>query len=177
MKKTLQWLFLSMILVGIAYLWVLPTAKVLAQLPAQIIGGCVGDTTTCRAINIDSSGNLSTAASSTTTQKTVVAGSCTQTTSGSLTVVGISTTGTVVTTTTSCAAGPLYVNNTSNATVTFRLADRAGTPVIWVGGNADFSIPANSNLSIPLNGIVFTSGLTVTAGTNAVLNMHMDVLQ
>ena len=70
-----------------------------------------------------------------------------------------------------------YVNNITNAAVTLRLADKAGTPVIWVGGNGDFTIPANSNMGcgggIILSGVTFTSGITAIAGTATALNLHL----
>lgn len=147
------------------------------QLQAQIVGGCVGTTQTCRALNIDSNGNLNTVPASTSDQKTVT-GLCAQTTVANFTVVGVANSaGSSVTSTTSCIAGTIYVNNTSNSTVTLRLQDKAGSPVIWIGGNADFSIPANSNLPVAIPGLVFTSGITAIAGTNGVLNLFIPTLQ
>jgi hypothetical protein len=100
---------------------------------------------------------------------------CTQTTRFSGDTVGVATsTGSTVTSTTTCLAN-VFVNNITNSAVTFRLADKAGTPVIWVGGNADFSIPANSNLGFPfLAGITMTSGITAIAGTGSALNLHVE---
>ncbi len=72
-----------------------------------------------------------------------------------------------------------FVNNITNAAVTLRLADKAGTPVIWVGGNADFAIPANSNMGcggndgLLIGGVTFASGITAIAGTAAALNLHL----
>lgn len=68
-----------------------------------------------------------------------------------------------------------FVNNITNSAVTFRLQDKSGTPVIWVGGNADFTIPANSNLALTpqLTGITGTSGWTAIAGTASALNLHI----
>lgn len=106
--------------------------------------------------------------------RTLPAG-CTQTTRYSSDTVGVTTgAGTSVNSTTTCL-GNVYVNNTTNAAVTFRLADKTGTPVIWVGGNADFSIPANSNLGFPfLAGVTMTSGITAIAGTASALNLHIE---
>jgi hypothetical protein len=103
---------------------------------------------------------------------------CTQTTRFSGDTVGVATgAGTSVTSTTTCL-GNVYVNNITNSAVTFRLADKTGTPIIWVGGNADFSIPANSNLGFPfLAGVTMTSGITAIAGTSAALNLHVEGLQ
>jgi hypothetical protein len=61
--------------------------------------------------------------------------------------------------------------------VTLRLADKAGTPVIWLGGNADFSIPANSNIRIPVDGVTFTSGITAIAGTSSAINLQINGVQ
>jgi hypothetical protein len=102
---------------------------------------------------------------------------CTQSTNFTSSTVGVAiSAGTSVTSTTTCVA-MVYVNNTTNSSVTFRLQDKAGTPVIWIGGNADFSIPANSNVMFPLGGVVFTSGITAIAGTASALNLQVDGLQ
>jgi hypothetical protein len=100
---------------------------------------------------------------------------CTQTTRFSGDTVGVATAaGTSVTATTTCI-GSVYVNNITNAAVTFRLADKTGTPIIWVGGGADFSVPANSNLGMPfLAGVTFTNGITAIAGTGSALNLHVE---
>lgn len=72
-----------------------------------------------------------------------------------------------------------YVSNITNSAVTLRLADKTGTPIIWVGGNGDFSIPANSNLGcggnggMLISGITFVSGITAIAGTASALNLHL----
>lgn len=89
--------------------------------------------------------------------------------------VGVATgAGTTVSSVTGCVL-ECYANNITNSAVTFRLADKAGTPVIWIGGNADFSVPANSNLAcgVLVGGISFTSGITAIAGTSAALNLHI----
>ena len=89
--------------------------------------------------------------------------------------VGVATgAGTSVSSTTGCIEGG-YVNNITNSAVTFRLQDKTGTPIIWIGGNADFTIPANSNLALgPLvGGISFVSGITAIAGTASALNLHI----
>jgi hypothetical protein len=86
--------------------------------------------------------------------------------------------GTSVSSVTGCVL-ECYVNNITNSAVTLRIADKAGTPVIWIGGNADFSVPANSNMGCAANGglmlagITFTSGITAIAGTASALNLHI----
>jgi len=86
--------------------------------------------------------------------------------------------GTSVSSVTGCVV-ECYVNNITNAQVTLRLADKAGTPVIWVGGGTDFGIPGNSSIGcganggLDISGIVFTSGMTAIAGTAAALNLHV----
>ncbi len=94
-------------------------------------------------------------------------------------VVGVATgAGTSVSSVTGCVQ-ECFVNNITNSAVTLRLADKTGTPIIWLGGNADFSIPANSNLGCGANGglmlagITFTSGITAIAGTTSALNLHL----
>lgn len=106
--------------------------------------------------------------------RTLPAG-CTQTTRFSGDTVGVATgAGTSVNAATTCL-GNVYVNNITNSPVTFRLADKTGTPIIWVGGNADFSIPANSNIGFPfLAGVTMASGITAIAGTAAALNLHVE---
>jgi hypothetical protein len=92
--------------------------------------------------------------------------------------VGVATgAGTSVSAVTGCVL-ECYVNNITNSAVTLRIADKTGTPIIWVGGNADFSIPANSNLGcgadgLQISGITMTSGITAIAGTTAALNLHI----
>lgn len=106
-----------------------------------------------------------------------VPSSCTQSTPFNNSTVGVATgAGTSVTSTTTCVT-QVYVNNITNAAVTFRLADKTGTPIIWVGGNADFTIQANSNASYPLDGVIFTSGITAIAGTASALNLQVNGLQ
>ncbi len=91
--------------------------------------------------------------------------------------VGVATgAGTAVTSTTTCATFA-YANNITNSAVSLRLADKQGTPVIWFGGNADFSIPANSNVHIPVEGVTFTSGITAIAGTSSAINLQLNGLQ
>jgi len=84
--------------------------------------------------------------------------------------------GTTVTSTTTCITWA-YANNITNSAVTLRLADKQATPVIWLGGNADYSIPANSNIRIPLDGTTFTSGITAIAGTASAVNLQINGLQ
>lgn len=107
----------------------------------------------------------------------ILPSSCTQSTNFSNSTVGVAiTSGTTVTSTTTCVT-LAYANNITNSAVTLRLADRQGTPVIWLGGNADFSIPANSNIRIPLDGVIFTSGITAIAGTASAVNLQINGVQ
>ncbi len=84
--------------------------------------------------------------------------------------------GTTVTSTTTCVTSA-YANNITNSAATLRLADKQGTPVIWLGGAADFSIPANSNVGLPIAGINFASGITAIAGTATAINLQINGLQ
>lgn len=88
--------------------------------------------------------------------------------------VGVATgAGTSVSSVTGCIL-EFFINNITNSAVTFRLADKTGTPIIWVGGNADFSVPANSNMGLPfLAGVTMVSGMTAIAGTASALNLHL----
>jgi hypothetical protein len=93
--------------------------------------------------------------------------------------VGVATgAGTSVSSVTGCVE-ECYLNNTTNSGVTLRLQTKDGTPIIWIGGNADFSVPANSNLGcggaegLNIAGITFTSGITAIAGTASALNLHI----
>lgn len=93
--------------------------------------------------------------------------------------VGVATgAGTSVSAVTGCIVEG-YITNITNSPVQFRLADKTGTPIIWIGGNADFTVPANSNMGFGSNGganisgIIFTSGITAIAGTAAALNLHI----
>lgn len=88
--------------------------------------------------------------------------------------VGVATgAGTSVSSVTGCIE-KAYVTNITNATVTFRLADKTGTPIIWLGGNADFGILANSAVQLPgIEGITFANGITAIAGTASALNLHI----
>jgi hypothetical protein len=107
----------------------------------------------------------------------VLPSSCTQSTNFSSATVGVAiTTGTTVTSTTTCVT-VAYANNITNAAVTLRLADKTGTPIIWLGGNADFSIPANSNVRIPIEGVTFASGITAIAGTASAINLQINGVQ
>lgn len=107
----------------------------------------------------------------------VLPSSCTQSTNFSNATSGVATgAGTTVTSTTTCVTFA-YANNITNSAVTLRLADKAGTPVIWLGGNADFSIPANSNIRIPIEGVTFTSGITAIAGTSSAINLQVNGVQ
>lgn len=98
---------------------------------------------------------------------------CTQATNFTSSTVGVATgAGTSVTSTTTCVS-VVYVNNITNSAVTFRLQDKTGTPIIWIGGNADYTVPANSNVQFPLNGVTMTSGITAIAGTASALNLFV----
>lgn len=106
-----------------------------------------------------------------------VPSACTQSTNFTSSTVGVATgAGTSVTSTTTCTT-TVYVSNITNSAVTLRLQDKTGTPIIWVGGNADFSIPANSNVKFPLDGVQWVSGMTAIAGTASALNLFVAGLQ
>lgn len=106
-----------------------------------------------------------------------VPSSCTQSTPFNSSTVGVATgAGTSITSTTTCVT-VVYVNNITNSAVTFRLQDKTGTPIIWVGGNGDFTVPANSNANFPLDGVLFTGGATAIAGTASALNLQFSGLQ
>lgn len=103
--------------------------------------------------------------------------SCTQTSAAMFTTTQVGTgAGSTVTSTTTCITFA-FANNLTNNAVTLRLADRAGTPVIWLGGNADFSLPPNSNMRIPIDGVTFTSGITAIAGTATAVNLQINGMQ
>jgi len=103
--------------------------------------------------------------------------SCSQSTSFTNTTGQVATGGgTTVTSTTTCVTFA-YANNITNSAVTLRLADKQGTPVIWLGGNADFSLPANSAVKIPIEGVTFTSGITAIAGTGSAINLLINGMQ
>jgi hypothetical protein len=94
-------------------------------------------------------------------------------------VVGVATSaGTSVSSVTGCVV-ECYVNNITSSAVTLRIADKTGTPIIWVGGGTDFSIPAISNVGcagnngVNLAGIIMASGITAIAGTGSALNLHI----
>lgn len=104
---------------------------------------------------------------------------CTQTTRfAPADTVGVATgAGTSITSTATCVINA-FVNNITNSPVTLRVQDKSGTPIIWIGGNADFSVPANSNLGLPMiAGVNFVGGMTVIAGTAAALNFHVEGYQ
>ena len=107
-----------------------------------------------------------------------VPSSCTQSTTFTSSTVGVAiTAGTSITSTTTCLT-VLYVNNITNSAAMFRFQDKTGTPIIWVGGNADFSIAPNSSVAFPgLAGVTLTGGATAIAGTAAALNMQVSGLQ
>jgi len=107
----------------------------------------------------------------------VIPSSCTQSTNFTNSTAQVATgAGTTVTSTTTCVTYA-YANNITNSPVTLRIADKQGSPVIWLGGNNDFTIPANSNLRIPIDGVTFTSGITAIAGTSTAINLIINGLQ
>lgn len=107
----------------------------------------------------------------------IIPSSCTQSTNFTNSTAQVATgAGTTVTSTTTCVTYA-YANNITNSAVTLRIADRQGSPVIWLGGNSDFSIPPNSNLRIPIDGVTFTSGITAIAGTATAINLQINGLQ
>jgi hypothetical protein len=107
----------------------------------------------------------------------VLPSSCTQTTSFANATSQVATgAGTTVTSTTTCVTFA-YANNITNSAVTLRIADKSGTPVIWLGGGTDFSVPANSNIRVPIDGVVFTSGITAIAGTATAINLQINGMQ
>lgn len=107
----------------------------------------------------------------------IIPSSCTQSTNFTNTTAQVATgAGSSITSTTTCVTYA-YANNITNSAVTLRIADKQGSPVIWLGGNADFTIPANSNLRIPIDGVTFTSGITAIAGTATAVNLQINGLQ
>lgn len=86
--------------------------------------------------------------------------------------------GTSVSSVTGCIE-ECYLNNKANSAVSFRLQTKDGTPIIWVGGNADFSLLANSNMGcggnggLNIAGITFVNGITAIAGMASALNFHL----
>jgi len=106
-----------------------------------------------------------------------VASPCTQSTNFTLSTVGVATgAGTSITSTTTCLT-KLYANNITNSSVTLRIQDKTGTPIIWVGGAADFSIGPNSNVAFPLEGVTMAGGITAIAGTSSAINLQVSGLQ
>lgn len=92
--------------------------------------------------------------------------------------VGVATgAGTSVSAATGCVL-ECYVNNITNNYIPLRLADKSGTPIIWVGGGADFSLGPNASMGcgadgLNISGITFVSGITAIAGSAASLNLHI----
>lgn len=178
------------------------TVTVTGSLPAgsNVIGHVIVDTTSTTAVTqatgtnlhavIDSgtvTANISGSISNTTFGVSggvaniglvrIIPSSCTQTTNFTSSTAQVATgAGTTVTSTTTCVTYA-YANNITNSAVTLRIADKQGSPVIWLGGNADFTIPANSNLRIPIDGVTFTSGITAIAGTATAVNLQINGLQ
>jgi hypothetical protein len=83
------------------------------------------------------------------------------TTAVSQALAAVPTSSTAVFSSTTCLVAA-YFNNTNGSAQTVTLTDNAGTPVNGVG--PAFSVPALSNLVIPLYGIPFTTGVKWTAG-------------
>lgn len=106
-----------------------------------------------------------------------VPSSCTQSTPFASQTVGVATgAGTSITSTPTCVT-LAYANNITNSAATLRIQDKTGTPIIWVGGNADFSIAANSSVRLPLDGVTFVGGMTAIAGTGSAINLDINGLQ
>jgi hypothetical protein len=106
-----------------------------------------------------------------------VPSSCTGSTPFASSTVGVGTgAGTSLTSTATCATFA-YANNITNSPVTLRIQDKSGTPIIWFGGNGDFTIPANSNIRIPIDGVNFVAGITAIAGTGSAINLQVNGLQ
>jgi hypothetical protein len=107
----------------------------------------------------------------------ILPSSCTQSTNFTSPTVGVATgAGTSITAVTTCVT-VAFANNITNSAVTLRIADKSGTPIIWVGGGTDYSICANCNVRFPLDGVLFTSGITAIAGTAAAINLQINGVQ
>ncbi len=156
---------------------------------SAVIGHVIVDTTSTTAVTQATGTNLHAVIDSGTVTANIAGGvtnigfvriipsSCTQSTNFTSSTAQVATgAGTTVTSTTTCVTYA-YANNITNSAVTLRIADKQGSPVIWLGGNADFTIPANSNLRIPIDGVTFTSGITAIAGTSTAINLQINGLQ
>jgi len=137
---------------------------------------------TANALNVHTDGTGSVVLASGTNVigyvRLIPAGCSAQSTPAQLRAVPVATgAGTSLTATTSCVVS-CYANNLTNSGVTIRIQDGQGTPVIWTGGNADFTILPNSNMRLPLaEGTVFTTGVTAIAGTATAINLACSSYQ
>jgi len=77
--------------------------------------------------------------------------------------------GTDLTSTATCVDA-LYLTNTSGSAVNVTLKDKSGTPKSYM---TTFSLPANSNLILPLRRMKFTGGITVVSGTSSTINAQV----
>lgn len=172
------------------------TVSITGSLPAgsNVIGHVIVDTTSTTAVTQATGTNLHAVIDSGTVTASntafgvsggvaniglvrIIPSSCTQTTNFTSSTAQVATgAGSSITSTTTCVTYA-YANNITNSPVTLRIADKQGSPVIWLGGNADFTIPANSNLRIPIDGVTFTSGITAIAGTATAVNLQINGLQ
>lgn len=78
--------------------------------------------------------------------------------------------------TTTCVES-IYITNKTASPCTVQIQDAAGTPVVWVGGTEDFSVPAASTIRWDFDGKSFTDGVTVIAGTASCLNASLMGVQ
>jgi len=79
---------------------------------------------------------------------------------------------TAITTTATCVFS-IFVTNTTGSAATFSLTDNAGTPNNYI---VSFSVPANSNMLLPMGGIKFLSGIKWSqVTTSAVLGQIVGV--
>lgn len=97
--------------------------------------------------------------------KSIPATTC-GTTAVSQAIVAVPTSSTAVFASTTCLIAVFFENSNAGAQ-TVTLTDNAGTPLNAVG--PAFSVPGLSNMTVPLYGIPFTSGVKWTAGGTGVL--------
>lgn len=93
---------------------------------------------------------------------------CTSAGAFSVAMVALTTSFVSATGTTTCLEA-IYFSNQANSSATVSIEDGTGSPVIWFGGNADFTIPANSAVTIPLYGIPTTTGFKWKASATTVV--------
>lgn len=109
--------------------------------------------------------------------KTVPLHGCSGNTLQDVTQVDVATgAGSDLTTADTCVFN-LWIANKTNSAVTVRVEDGQGTPVVYLGGNADFSIGPNSAINLPYDGMKFTGGVTLVAGTATALNARLRGVQ